>query len=188
MNRILLSTLIFFVFISAEAQKVENIEYYNFKIEKVKNRNFNSIRDTLIGDWQYFQDEFYFEILFTKDTLYEYSYVAGKISPYAYQIEGNYLTVTSTSGQKKYILMNVENINTILMERFDTSYVNGKIDSTAIMKWTIRRIPEKEFRFSNLKYWNEYIDKTGKTTFGKQTMKFINDFNRRREEYEKYAL
>jgi len=188
MNRILFSTLIFFVFISAQAQKVEYFEYYNFKIEKVKNRHYNSIRDTLIGDWQYFQDEFYFEILFTKDSLYDYTSVAGKIAPYAYQIEGNYLTLTSTSGQKKYILMRVENLNTILMERFDTTYVNGEIDSTVNMKWTMRRIPEKEFRFSNLKYWSKHIEKTGKTTFGKQPMKFIREFNRRREEYEKYAL
>ncbi len=155
------------------------IECYNFDLKKVANREFNSLADTLIGNWYSTADSTYTEYLFLNDSIYQYSSIIGKGIPVRYDIVIRDLLITRYNDEKFRMSIDKVDLNTIRLYGFDTVQYENMEPKIYETEFIIHRIPDTEFNYSDIKCWKEIETKDGRIKYSRDQEKYIKGFMER---------
>lgn len=152
------------------------VECYNFDLKKFADREFNSLADTLIGNWYSTADSNYTEYLFYNDSIYKYSALVGKEIPVRYDIVNMQLLITRYNNEKFRLSIDKIDFNTIRLHGIDTIQHENVGPEIYEIEFIIHRIPDTEFNYSDIKCWKEIETKDGRIKYSRDQEKFIKGF------------
>ena len=155
------------------------IECYNFDLKKIADREFNSLADTLIGNWYTTADSTYTECLFINDSIYQYSALMGKVSPVRYDIVNREIIITRYNDGKFKLSIDKIDLNTIRLHGTDTVQYDNNEPEIYKIDFIIHRIPDSEFTFSDIKCLKEIETKKGRYKTSRDLEKFRKGFMER---------
>ncbi len=142
-------------------RKFRDKSYYDFKLKEIEHRKFETLSDTLLGNWQCNDEKDYFELLFINDTIYSYSFAAGRTPDVPYEIEDRYVITKKYDGNKSYNRIKVIDFNTINLFGKDTVFFDDGKFIISDMDIIIQRIPDSEFTLSKINCWKRINTKRG---------------------------
>ena len=158
-----------------ERKRLNNVKHTNFNLDNTEDRKFETLADTLIGNWQYLADSVYWESLCIHDSIYSYSLLTGKISPMRYEIVDNNYLISGYDRFQVKSKIKVIDLNTIVLSGLDMNIYSD----------TLYRIPDSEFTYSDIKYYKMIENEDGSIEISEDEVKFREGFLKRQHEFIK---